>query len=79
MICTLCDINTVEDERHFLLECKLYDEIRLSIFCNQWFDSQFTALNTTDKLRTLLNLYPRKVTKYLVQAYHKRRTYIYNK
>jgi hypothetical protein len=75
-ICTLCDMNTVEDEKHFLLKRKLYDEIRLS---NQKLESQFTSLNTTAKIITWLNHFPRKVSQYLVQAYHKRSIYIYNK
>ena len=27
-LCTLCEFNEIEDERHFLFKCSLYDELR---------------------------------------------------
>ena len=33
-ICTLCSLNEVEDERHFMLKCTYYADLRAKLFSN---------------------------------------------
>ena len=36
-LCTCCDMDKVEDEKHFLLECPLYDALRATWYCSTGF------------------------------------------
>ena len=74
-ICRFCNNNSVEDERHFLLECPEYDSIRLNAFR----DLPTNVINepTESKFVTLLTKYPRKTAKYIASAYLRRRSIIY--
>ena len=31
-LCTFCDMNVIEDEKHFLIDCPLYSDIRFELF-----------------------------------------------
>ena len=76
-LCRFCNMQSVEDEKHFLLHCGLYNNIRENVFQDILHTDIFINLNSDEKLTYLLQTYPRKIAKYLVQAYVKRRNVIY--
>ncbi len=53
-ICTLCSLNVIENEKHFLCECKMYSSLRNQVFgnlqsemyCNSDLDGKFVYLMT---------------------------------
>ena len=63
--CTTCDLGNVEDERHFLMECPAYSDLRTSIFDN---DSRPTRLeDLLDKIT------PTDLTKFIKLALNLRK------
>ena len=77
--CRFCDRNEVENETHFLLNCDFYNNIRQSVFYEQFDDPEFAYLSSVNRLSFLIHNHPRKLAKYLVRAYLKRKTTIYNR
>ena len=77
-MCKFCSLNTVEDEKHFLLNCELYDVIRQNVYGNLTLQTDFSSLSSDDKLAYLLNERPRKTAKYILKAYLCRKTVIYS-
>lgn len=76
--CRFCDSSAIEDEKHFLLDCGLYSNIRNSVFSDIISDRDYTQLGNDDRLSHLLNIYPRKCAKFIVKAYICRRTVMYS-
>jgi hypothetical protein len=76
-LCKFCNLNTVEDEKHFLLSCELYDVIRQNVYSDIILQTAYTSLSSDDKLAFLLNIHPRKTAKYIVKAYLSRRSVMY--
>jgi hypothetical protein len=77
-LCKFCNLNTVEDEKHFLLSCKLYDVIRQNVYSDIILQTAYTSVSSDDKLAFLLNIHPRKTAKYIVKAYLSRRSVMYS-
>ena len=50
-LCTCCDMDKVEDEKHFLLECPLYDALRATWCCS----TGFTLAGSGIMMRTVVN------------------------
>ena len=76
-LCRFCDLNLIEDEKHFLLVCPSYANLRetdLGIIIN---NDEFRQLTDDMKLTLLLNDYPRKTAKYLLKAFLLRRGRIF--
>ena len=76
-LCRFCDLNLVEDEKHFLLVCPSYVHLRdsnLGITINS---DEFRQLTDDKKLCLLLDDYPRKTAKYLLKAFLLRRGRIF--
>jgi hypothetical protein len=76
--CTLCNSGAIETEKHFLLECSLYSNVRNTVFDNLLTDISFVNLVTEHKLEHLMTKYPRKMSKYIVAAFMCRRNRIYS-
>ena len=76
-LCRFCNTQSVEDEKHFLLHCGLYNNIREIVFQDILHTDIFINFSSDEKLIYLLQTYPRKTAKYLVKAYLKRRNVIY--
>jgi len=38
-ICTVCDLNDIEDELHFILKCPRYKDLRLKYLKKYYFDN----------------------------------------
>ena len=76
-LCRFCDLNLIDDEKHFLLVCPSYVNLReadLGIIIN---NDEFRQLADDMKLTLLLNDYPRKTSKYLLKAFLLRRGRIF--
>jgi hypothetical protein len=76
-LCRFCTMGAVEDENHFLISCECYSNIRLDVFGDILNSDRFRSVSANEKMISLLTLYPRKVAKYLVKAYYKRKSVIY--
>ena len=78
-LCLLCDLNQVEDENHFLLNCPFYDELREPFFeqAKSKFPN-FEYFDPQEKLKALMDHSLVKTTaKYLWDFYEKRRSAMY--
>ena len=72
-ICTLCKSHKVENELHFLFQCKLYKEERTN------FLKSLSGLNYSlaDNFRYICNTFPRKLAKYISVIWMKRKETMY--
>ena len=54
--CSLCDLKSIENEKHFLLECPLYSDLRYNLFreCSTFIDN-FENLNLDGKFICIMN------------------------
>ena len=57
-MCLVCNRGYIEDERHFLMYCPRYDNIRNELHCLLFsiHDVVFKSLNDEDKIKYLLTL-----------------------
>ena len=78
-ICTICDMNTTEDEAHFILHCTKYDAERqeLSMECRV-IEPQFDEFSDREKLQFLLNTGYKLLATYLIIFWNKRKDYMFN-
>ena len=74
----LCNQQHIEDERHAVSQCTFYNDIRADVFNDQFSNIQFNVLSDADKLTYLIRNVPRKVAKYIVKFYRRRRNALYN-
>ena len=79
-ICTLCTLNEVEDEIHFLLECPVYTNLRSNLFTvTRTRNTNFDTLNNDQKLTYLMKKCIKPVAKYLFSAWELRKQQLYHK
>ena len=71
----MCDSGQVENELHFLLKCKFYNELRNQLLSG--LNATILNLNNSEKLKLLLSEYPRQTARYLVQSLAKRKNHLY--
>ncbi len=77
-LCTLCDTNTVESVEHFLFECEAYDAQRLTFVSNaQCVIDDWENLTQTECLKSLFNVMPRALGRYVKDIFLYRRDKIY--
>lgn len=79
-LCKLCGMNLVEDELHFLLDCKIYDSLRKELF-KQISLNGSNELLFTSKIQTfthLINEYWKYTINYIYDAWNLRKTLLYN-
>ena len=54
-LCELCNLNVTEDEKHFLLSCPFYDDIRYELFNEvTMYNQSFYDLSTDEKFTYIL-------------------------
>ena len=54
-LCELCNLNVTEDEKHFLLSCPFYDDIRYELFNGvTMYNQSFYDLSTDEKFTYIL-------------------------
>ena len=69
--CLICKINYIEDERHFLLHCQEYDDIRHELHSLiDKNDPFFANLSDDDKIRYLLTLDKENTSKIVGKYIH---------
>jgi hypothetical protein len=74
-LCLLCDEHLVENESHFLISCKYYENLRRDCLINILHNH---ADQPADRqLCALVQNHPRQLAKYLTKAYLKRRNYLF--
>ena len=76
--CTLCtsDVPVVEDERHFLFNCTLYNNLRENTYSDLFSDNRH--LPPDQRLKHLITSYHRKLSKFILSAYRMRRNALYS-
>ena len=77
-LCRCCSEHEIENESHFLLDCTFYSEIRIFIFGDLLTSNSFVNMDSQEKERYLMTRCTRKMAKYLVHAFQKRRRAIFN-
>ena len=77
-LCKLCNGPAIEDEKHFLLNCPFFNDIRNQLLHSMDLSVEWNTLNDSERLNFLLNVQTRKTAKYLVKAYCLRRSHIYS-
>ena len=54
-LCKFCQLNTLEDETHFLIDCELYSDLRQLLFERAvLLNENFENLSSTEKLSFLM-------------------------
>ena len=74
-ICTLCTSNSIENETHFTMACPLYNSEREKLLQNLNLDQT----SSLAQLKSLFEIAPRKLAKYVVDIWHKRKEMIFVK
>jgi hypothetical protein len=75
-LCEICNTNSVEDEKHYLMQCETYTEQRPTLF-----DCVTNKQNMTDEdlFIELLTNHHKAVSKFLYNAWNKRKNMLYEK
>ena len=77
-LCTVCDLNVVETEAHFVTECTHYQNVRNSTLKEILENDNIINLNAENKLAFLVKNRPRTLAKYVVRAFKQRRSTLYS-
>lgn len=77
-LCKLCNGTAIEDEKHFLLNCSFYNDIRNQYFHSMDLPIDWNTQSESEKHKYLLDIQARKTAKSLVKAYFSRRSHIYS-
>ncbi len=55
-VCKMCNLGVVEDEKHFLLTCSLYADLRDCLYKHfESLEDSFINLNDNDKFVSIMN------------------------
>ena len=78
-ICELCNLNEIENERHFGCRCTLYNDYRQQLY-NSVFTiyPDFVALSNEEKFIYLMTHQQIKLAKYTWKAFQKRTNIMYS-
>ena len=76
--CNICLNGNIEDECHFLFHCNYYDEER-NILYAELETNRFHELSDYEKLKYLCSYVPRKLGKFIVKIFEKRKEKLYIK
>ena len=74
--CKFCDAGTIENEIHFLLNCSAYSHLRDILLTTV--DLQCQS-NNEQKMTELINIYPRKLAKFIYNAFSLRKALMYSR
>ena len=78
-LCTLCDNNAIETEKHFFMECPLYSDLRFDLFseCTKSINN-FNVLNTDQKFYSIMTSQDvqRYACKYIHKFYMRRKLFL---
>lgn len=76
-LCKLCSEGVIEDETHFVVKCNFYNVIRHDYLSDIISNESYARMSDSDRLVYIINTYPRRLSKYLVNAYLKRRNNLF--
>ncbi|KAK6171961.1 hypothetical protein SNE40_018378 [Patella caerulea] len=76
--CQMCAHNCIEDEKHFILSCSLYSDLRQYWFNEATSDLQSSQMQDNDRLIYLMNNLPRRCAKFLTRAFLRPRNKLFN-
>ena len=76
-LCKMCSKNEIESETHFLINCDFYNELRNELYSTIPSKETFLSLPHCEQLIQFLIYFPRRTAKYILQAFTKRRQFIY--
>ena len=77
--CNFCLGSEIEDEKHFLFDCCLYNSLRDTLFsrvCALY--PEFSAFQIIDKIELLMIKTPDLLANFIFDAYNKRKEKMYN-
>ena len=78
-LCKLCNTGSVEDELHFVMNCSLYQDTRHNYLSEILLSDQYVDMRDCDKFVNIVKHHPRRLAKYLVAAYLKRRSNLFQR
>ena len=77
-ICQMCNNNVIEDEKHFLVECNLYQEHRTELYEDvSSRNIYFTNFDDVTQFKYLINHEWRQLSKYIAKAWSTRLSKLY--
>ena len=76
-LCKLCDMQLVEDEIHFLIDCPVYSDERKHLFDEKNIsNSSFSEMDSLDKFVYFMSNHERAVISFISSAFRKRQNYL---
>jgi len=76
-LCNFCDLHTIENETHFVLQCTKYNDLRQQIFGDRLQETDFNSVSLSEQSSFPMNNKVRQLSKY-IQAAYLRRSILYN-
>jgi len=78
-VCTVCNMNQIEDEFHFIIQCELYDLLRQKLYDDaNSYDETFVQLDDLDKFLFLNINCQKSLAEFIFRAMVKRTEFLYN-
>ena len=74
-ICSMCVLNVVETEKHFLLQCPYYNDQRNSLFVKIGYDANLFYFNDSTFI-DIVNNFPRQTANFIHNCYNLRQKYL---
>ena len=76
-LCKMCLAHLVEDERHFIMDCSLYDDQRHDLFehCIS-LDDEFASLNTVEKFTFIMKKGSYNIVKTVFKMFTRRNLFV---
>ena len=76
--CTLCDLNEIEDEYHFICKCPVYKEFRDDMYskCRDY-NEHFDTLPDREKFVNIMKKSSKSTGRFIVNSFEKRRKILY--
>lgn len=69
ILCKHCSLNSIEDEKDFLINCELQNDTRLSVFGEIIIEDGFRTLISDDKMTVFIQNNPHRCAKFIVKSY----------
>ena len=78
-ICDMCNLNEIEDEKHFICICPSYEIYRIQMYNNiQANCTTFSELTTDEKFVYILKNKWRELSLYIINAWNIRKSHLYS-
>ena len=77
-LCSLCDLQDIENEYHFMFYCPLYDDLRVPLFEAMQRQPDLFWLDDGEKLEWLFRLEVFKTATFISNAWKRRQSVLFN-